>query len=186
MSDRFSHNLGKYFNTDSDLMSKTKVGLKLENYTLDLNEKIHWVVRLGSKGRLILSKESGDDTLIITLQGADSGLPERAIADIVERQLARILLGSCLLTPFVLTSERTGISLFYKELDLSKNILVEHLSDSSKKGINPFRLLNSMRSRYAEPIKDNIDIVRDADTIAKQKVFLKKISQVNTSLFLML
>ncbi|WP_252178144.1 AAA family ATPase [Endozoicomonas sp. 4G] len=174
MSDRFSHNLGKYFNTDSDLMSKTKVGLKLENYTLDLNEKIHWVVRLGSKGRLILSKESGDDTLIITLQGADSGLPERAIADIVERQLARILLGSCLLTPFVLTSERTGISLFYKELDLSKNILVEHLSDSSKKGINPFRLLNSMRSRYAEPIKDNIDIVRDADTIAKQKSFLKE------------
>ncbi|WP_422472853.1 AAA family ATPase [Endozoicomonas sp. ALB032] len=174
MSDRFSHNLGKYFNTDSDLMSKARVGLKLENYTLDLSENIHRVVRLGRKDVLLVSKEAGDNTLIVTLQDTDSDLPEPAIIDIVERELARTLLGACILTPFVLTSERTGISLFYKELDLSKNILVEHLSDSSKKGINPFKLLNSMRSRYAEPIKDNIDIIRDTDNIAKKKSFLKE------------
>lgn len=66
------------------------------------------------------------------------------------------------------------ISLFYKELDLSKNILVEHLAANEKGGGDPFKLLNSMRSRYAEPIKDNINVVRDADNIAKQKSFLKE------------
>ena len=74
--------------------------------------------------------------------------------------------------PFVITSERTGIALFYKELDISKNAIFEHLSDNDK--VNPIELLNSMRSRYAEPIKDNIDVIRDYENVSKRKSFLKE------------
>ena len=46
------------------------------------------------------------------------------------------------------TSERTGIALFYKELDISKNAIIEHITSGDK--VNPIDLLNSMRSRYAQ------------------------------------
>lgn len=173
LSHNFSRSLGGFFNTDSDLMKGANVSLELENYAFDLSKKFYKAVKFGRKDTLILSKEAGSEVLDITFQSNGSSVPGHILENVIEQELARCMLEDYILSPFVLTSERTGISLFYKELDLSKNILVEHLANS-KKGVNPITLLNSMRSRYAEPIKDNIDIVRDADSIAKQKSFLKE------------
>ena len=68
-------------------------------------------------------------------------------------------------TPFVLSAERFGISLFYRELDFTKNQLVDLLQklgdDKNWEGFSPFLLLDKITSRYALPIKDNIDYTRD-------------------------
>ena len=172
LSKNFSRTLSNYFNTDSTLLAEAKIGIEIASYTLDITQELKRVIRFGRTATLTLASPSESPELDIILQDDDSGVPAHILSDIINQELAQCLLASCFERPFVLTSERTGISLFYKELDLSKNILVEHLA--SDKGINPFKLLNSMRSRYAEPIKDNIDIVRDADAIAKEKSFLKK------------
>ena len=67
--------------------------------------------------------------------------------------------------PFILTAERFGISLFYKELDFTKNRLVEmlqQLGDAKRQDPEmPFFLVDRMASRYALPIKDNIDYTRN-------------------------
>lgn len=66
--------------------------------------------------------------------------------------------------PFLLSAERFGISLFYKELDFTKNQLVSLLQqwgdDKNKKSSFPFFLVDKAASRYALPIKDNIDYTR--------------------------
>ncbi|MDE2716423.1 MAG: AAA family ATPase [Chloroflexota bacterium] len=66
--------------------------------------------------------------------------------------------------PFILSSERIGISLFYRELDFTKNRLVDLLQqlDGHKRGSGalPFLFLDQTASRYALPIKDNIDYTR--------------------------
>ena len=66
--------------------------------------------------------------------------------------------------PFILSSERFGISLFYRELDFTKNRLVDLLRqlDGHKQGSRslPFLFLDQTASRYALPIKDNIDYTR--------------------------
>ncbi|UYM18013.1 AAA family ATPase [Endozoicomonas euniceicola] len=173
LSRTFSRSLGGYFNTDSELMKGASISLSLDDYSLDINKEFYKTFRFGRKATLSFSKEAGADILDVTLQDVDVGVPHQIISDIINQELTRCLLEDHVLSPFVLTSERTGISLFYKELDLSKNILVEHLANS-KDGVNPLKLLNSMRSRYAEPIKDNIDTVRDADNLARQKSFLKE------------
>ena len=65
--------------------------------------------------------------------------------------------------PFILSAERFGISLFYKELDFTKNQLVDMLQklrDKDKdRRFSPFMLIDQT-SRYALPIKDNIDYTR--------------------------
>ena len=89
--------------------------------------------------------------------------------------IAECLFSGTLPKPFVVTSERTGIALFYKELDLTKNAILEHLTESDKP--DPIELLNSMRSRYARPIQDNIDAVRDYESLIKRKNFIRAVFQ---------
>ncbi len=66
--------------------------------------------------------------------------------------------------PFILSAERFGISLFYRELDFTKNQLVDLLQklgdDKSRERLSPFFLIDRATSRYALPIKDNIDYTR--------------------------
>lgn len=77
--------------------------------------------------------------------------------------------------PFILSAERFGISLFYKELDFTKNRLVETLQNLSDdkgkkgKGFDPFIFLDKVSARYAQPIKDNIDFTRGLPNIHRDK-----------------
>lgn len=87
--------------------------------------------------------------------------------------IASFLEGYFLNKPFILSSERFGISLFFKELDFTKNRLVEELQDlqnknkKSNKGYPEF--LDRHSSRYAKPIKDNIDFTRELEEVQKDK-----------------
>lgn len=75
--------------------------------------------------------------------------------------------------PFILSAERFGISLFYKELDFTKNRLVELLQDMRNEKdthrISPVVLIERGASRYALPIKDNIDYTRSISDFVSKK-----------------
>ena len=75
--------------------------------------------------------------------------------------------------PFILSSERFSISLFYKELDFTKNRLVEALQeigkDRERDSFLPFMVIDKLASRYAMPIRDNIDYTRNIPELRKQR-----------------
>ena len=75
--------------------------------------------------------------------------------------------------PFVLSAERFGISLFYRELDFRKSQLVDLLQKygdrQSRDPDFPFHLIDEAVSRYALPIKENIDYTRSIPDLRKQK-----------------
>ena len=75
--------------------------------------------------------------------------------------------------PFILSAERFGISLFYRELDFTKNQLVDILQKwpekESRDGISPILFIDKTTSRYALPIKENIDYTRDIPNRQKTK-----------------
>ncbi len=71
--------------------------------------------------------------------------------------------------PFILSAERFGISLFYKELDFTKNRVVELLQNLDKEREDRIWFLDAGSARYAKPIKDNIDFIRDLSEVQKQK-----------------
>ena len=75
--------------------------------------------------------------------------------------------------PFILSAERFGISLFYKELDFTKNRLVEALQemgkDKDRDRFLPFMMIDKMTGRYALPIRDNIDYTRVLPDLQKQR-----------------
>ncbi len=75
-----------------------------------------------------------------------------------------------LLDPFILSAERFGISLFYKELDATKNRLVEMFQEDRRRDrFLPPSIIDKMASRYALPIRDNIDYTRAIPDLQKQR-----------------
>ena len=70
--------------------------------------------------------------------------------------------------PFILSAERFGISLFYKELDFTKSRLVEMLQQIDDQRLPPDSaplVVDRMASRYAMPVKDNVDFTRSIENI---------------------
>lgn len=80
--------------------------------------------------------------------------------------------------PFILSAERFGISLFYKELDFTKSQLVDLLQkmgrDDDRDSRTPFLLIDKNTSKYAQPIKDNIDYTRNIHDMQKEQSALAK------------
>lgn len=91
---------------------------------------------------------------------------------LIPRLYLQFLFPELFWAPFVLSAERFGISLFYKELDFTKNQLVDLLqkvgADKNRKHFSPFFLIDKTTSRYALPIKDNIDYTRNLSDFQKQ------------------
>ena len=75
--------------------------------------------------------------------------------------------------PFILTADRLGIPLFYKELDFAKNRLMEMLQKMSNEKtsdrFSPHIFIDKNASRYALPIKDNVDYTSDIPNIISGK-----------------
>ena len=84
--------------------------------------------------------------------------------------------------PFVLSAERFGIALFYKELDFTKSRLVEMLQQIDDQNMQPesrrprrpgglstpLLIVDRIASRYAMPVKDNVDFTRNIENILHQ------------------
>ena len=89
------------------------------------------------------------------------------------------LLNGVLPDPFILSAERFGISLFYRELDFTKNQLVDLLQrmadDKNRERTSPFLFIDRATSRYALPIKDNIDYTRSIPDIRRDKSDLHRL-----------
>ena len=85
----------------------------------------------------------------------------------------QFLIPELALEPFVLSAERFGISLFYKELDFTKNRLVDLLQqmgdERDRERFSPFFFIDQATSRYALPIKDNIDYTRSIGDLQKDR-----------------
>ena len=92
---------------------------------------------------------------------------------VLQKLYFRFLFPEFDIEPFVLSSERFGISLFYRELDFTKNSLVDLLQqmsdERSRSHTDPFLLIDKTTSRYALPVKDNIDYTRSIPDLHGQR-----------------
>lgn len=102
--------------------------------------------------------------LVMSVEASERPLLGAGLEPALAEAYSRFLLHDLFPDPFVLSAERFGISLFYRELDFTKNQLVDILQklrdQGSGKSVSPFLLIDRTTSRYALPIKDNIDFTR--------------------------
>lgn len=73
--------------------------------------------------------------------------------------------------PFILSAERFGISLFYRELDFNKNSIIELLQtmeNENRDGDIPYMAINRYAAKYAKPVKDNISFTRSLPDMSSE------------------
>lgn len=175
LSSRYTNGLSSIFSVEEDWFKDSKFEVIIEDLKLNLDVE-HDSTFSSSKKDVLQLKKSKVSTIleISTLSaGIKKQIPHFIIENGINEALGDIFFKEYFKNPFIITSERTGISLFYKELDINKNVMVEHLTNSKSKDFNPFKLFEDSISRYAMPIRHNIDYTRDlGDGITKKKSFL--------------
>lgn len=179
---KLSKSVQSFFNAPDGFFANAELGFKIQE-GFDYKYALETKIPFGKENFVFFKKLKGESTFTITLQGdVFIKLSSNVLYDIINRAIASTLVLPALTRPFAITSERTGISLFYKELDIHRNLLVDHLA-SGKQVEDHRTLLQGNKSRYAKPIQDNIDIIRDYDSIVKRKSFLREQKDTYGSIF---
>lgn len=96
-----------------------------------------------------------------------------AIADKINASLLSFFLNQIFPPPFIITSERTGISIFYKELDTRRNALVTALVSENKNIFQDFDNIRNHMGNYPVPVSINMDFVREIFDHSKNKTKLE-------------
>ena len=148
------------------------------------------IIWSGERSRLQHSYKSKDAKIsieydgteaVVTVDDSERQLPNNQLSANVAIHYVRFLLDSVFPDPFILSAERLGISLFYRELDFTKNQLIDLLqkmSDNKNRDMfSPYLFMDRTTSRYALPIKDNIDYTRSIPDLrgSKSKIYNNKL-----------
>ena len=166
--------LADVFNSSHDTFERASIEAELSNFP----EKHRFSIEVGSG--TVISMEFDDGEIVLSysfsLSEADLAVEHLRLAGWISSFYLFFLVRSISelgYVPFILSAERLGISLFYKELDFTKNRLVDLLQkigdDKSRESLSPFDLIEGTTSRYSLPIKDNIDFTRDLSNIQKER-----------------
>ncbi len=173
LSKHYASMLDNIFSVDSEWFKDSEFDVSIDDFSLDIAKEYKSKLNTFKKDILQIKKEENSEILEISTLGAklNNVIPHFILEQGINKSLGAIFFSRYFQHPFIITSERTGISLFYKELDIKKNIMVEHITKN--KDIDPFKMLEEETSRYAIPIRHNIDYTRDlGDGVTKTKSFL--------------
>ena len=165
------HAISQVFSSQSGDFDDAAIAVKVLGGKTDIGNSHPFEFQLPGNGTLQFKREAGQ--LVITL---DRPTRRKVLLDLdilVAEGYLELLLGSFFPEPFILSAERFGISLFYRELDFTKNQLVDLLqkmgNERDRERYSPFLFLDRATSRYALPIKDNIDYTRSLPDRKKDK-----------------
>lgn len=162
----FEKRIREIFNDKEKIFANASIKMDFEKPTSfeDSEKKIHIGNNIVFDGKLknntlsINYTKQGDSEIEYFLFG-------RVLADI----FTSLLFNKIFPSPLIITAERLGISLFYKELDEKRNSLVDSLQklDEDENSLNHFEFLMNMSAYYATPIRDHISFTRNIDNIKK-------------------
>ena len=187
--------VSKFFDVPESHFSDSKISLTLDGF--NTKEKlsylgfdyqnlitIDYIFENGDsflKFEVRNEKANGESEVDESFLQKFNGNVERAavfLNNAIKKIIYRRYLSKFIPRPFPITSERTGISLFYKSFDSKNNQILAELGESEKMISN--QQLNAMRSLHALPIEDNINNVRIYSNVKDvQSFFVDKDNEFN-------
>lgn len=137
---------------------------------------VKWQIGAKTNETLSLTKDKGEQNIVVSLLVDTKKIeapPVNLIKDLISEEVIESLFGSIFPRPFIASAERTGAAIFRKELNFARNRLLEEMSKKDRE-TDPMELLFKSYQDYALPVKNNVDFIRDLETIAKEESYLLK------------
>ncbi len=122
------------------------------------------------------SYAGGEAPVKVSLVFGDGGKEEVISIEIInlafsflDRVLKEHIFASQFPEVFIASAERTGATIFQKELDLARNRLLDSLGDASAdRSLDLFQQAQKISKDYALPVKSDIDFIRGIEGFSKE------------------
>lgn len=167
-SETFRRRIQDLFNDKEKIFNEASVKLDFEKPTSfqNIDRKIRIGENITFEGSIKNNKLS-----IIYKNSSKEVLNDSMIRSIVGDLFSLLVFDNFFPNPTIITAERLGISLFYKELDERRNSMIEGLQklDEKSDNMHPIDLIMNMSAYYATPIRDHIAFTRNLDNIKKSQ-----------------
>jgi ABC-type transport system involved in cytochrome c biogenesis ATPase subunit len=183
ISQSYSQTLSTIFATAEEKFEESSFQIiPEETKILDINKKSH---RVGIKEAITFSngvvfsleKIENSNSITISLFGNKDFFEETIKPNFFNNNVVRFLretfFSHIFLTPFIISSERTGAATFRKQLNFSHRRLLAKMSRSDD-NIDLRELLSNAYEDYSLPIKTNLDFLENLGSIAKKNSFIVK------------
>ena len=175
-SKRYSNLLHRVFAGNESRFEDAELRFELEPNTQIMPAKVNIKYGSAEKSFLqIVTTEVGSDLEISLIVEKDStDLPPRHfIQNMIGEGVALAILGDVIPKPFLASAERTGAAIFQRELDFTKNRLVEMLGDKSTK-LHPVQFLSKFSGEYPIAVRKNVDFIRSLPDLTNKESFILK------------
>ena len=118
-------------------------------------------------------KASGELSINLGIEDPEKEFDINIAKKIINVIIADAIFSDSLPRPFIFSSERTGVTIFRRELDFARNRLLEEMGRSDQK-IDLRELLFKGYQRYPLSIEDDVEFTRQLQDVAKSKSFIAK------------
>ena len=163
----------KVFAATEGLFGDSKFEIKIG--PIDIFDKgVAGEIRYGSERGITFAKETRSNELIIrlTLEGSLDDTPFM-IEDLINAAIGTVIFSDYFPSPFISSVERTGASIFHRELDFARHRLLEQIVQADQE-VSPQRLISESYQSYPMPIEENVDFIRKLGDITKMQSFIAK------------
>ena len=154
---------------DQTQFNESKIIINAEKQVvIDGYFKNNFTMRIGLNDNVAIefNKEENSEEMMVTI--FDPNIPTRILNGFISQVIIRAMFSKEVGKAFLLPAERTGLNLFFKELNINRNTLIDNLNKiTSNKSVNMLEILENMTSRYPEPISDYIYFLNDIEFLKK-------------------
>jgi hypothetical protein len=130
------------------------------------------------KPLLLFARKAHSNLLKITLfPGWKEHLPAFALREMIGGVVQDILLGESFANVFMASTERTGAAIFKNELNFTRTRLIEAMTQANNASLKPQDILEAVmpfNSKYALPVRDEVDFANQLENIQKEESELLK------------
>jgi AAA15 family ATPase/GTPase len=171
----YTKQLPTVFASGKEKFQETEFQVSVAQQSLNLDQTYEQRIGSANAERFAIIKSAASDQLVISLLGEREPvrIPREIIAQFISDALKSILFSQIIPRPFIASAERTGAAIFRKELNFTRNRVLEEMSQTDK-SINPIELLLKSYQDYPLPVKANVEFTRDLESIAQQNSFIRE------------
>lgn len=175
-SKNYSKILNKIFGGTEQHFDDASLTFDMDCGDSKLTDKVE--LTFGTANRSVLNIKSIPDIssleISLIVEKSDEELPSKyVVEDMIRSGIGNVLMGSVIPKPFLASAERTGAAIFQKELDFTRNRLIEMLGDKSAK-LRPIQLLGKFSGEYPIAVRKNVDFIRELPNITHKESFILK------------
>ena len=162
----YQDNLPRVLASEPERFQETKVHLDMADCPQMEALKIDLKQILPSGDSVTITKSAGEMTAKITRQAStadngNAGIPPLMHLDRwLHDTFTELVFAPCFPRVYIASTERTGATIFQRELYLGRNRLIEMLADFKPgEHLDPWAMMQRMVSSYAFPVQQNVEFL---------------------------